>query len=66
MGIDPLTKKCQRKPNCMKNQLGKNAYSQLLHDAISRVRLGQVTAIRAVNKEQIQTYWDLGKLIVER
>lgn len=42
------------------------AYLQFVKDAVVRVRLGQTAAIRAVNKEQIQVYWDLGKLIVER
>ncbi len=42
------------------------AYQQLLTDAAQRVQLGQLTAFRAVNKELITFYWDLGKMIVER
>jgi predicted nuclease of restriction endonuclease-like (RecB) superfamily len=42
------------------------AYQQLVADATARVREGQLTAFRAVNKELIQVYWDLGKMIVER
>jgi len=42
------------------------AYLQFVKDAVVRVRSGQTAALRAVNREQIQVYWDLGKLIVER
>lgn len=42
------------------------AYQQLLDDAVNRVKEGQLKALRAVNTEQIQLYWDLGKMIVER
>ena len=42
------------------------AYQQLLADATARVQSGQLAAFRAVNKELINLYWDLGKMIVER
>ncbi|MCC6724381.1 MAG: DUF1016 family protein, partial [Saprospiraceae bacterium] len=42
------------------------AYDQLVADAKARVKAGQLAAWRAVNKELITLYWDLGKLIVER
>jgi predicted nuclease of restriction endonuclease-like (RecB) superfamily len=49
------------------NEMEANAgYRQLVNDAILRVKNGRLNAWRAVNKEQIQLYWDLGKLIVER
>lgn len=41
-------------------------YRQLVNDAILRVQSGRLNAYRAVNKEQIQLYWDLGRMIVER
>jgi predicted nuclease of restriction endonuclease-like (RecB) superfamily len=41
-------------------------YLQLVSDATERVRQGQLVAFRAVNKELISLYWDLGKMIVER
>lgn len=41
-------------------------YRQLVTDAVNRVRQGQIKALKAVNQEQIQLYWDLGKMIVER
>lgn len=42
------------------------AYQNLLSDAVVRVREGQFRALKLVNHEQIQLYWDLGKMIVER
>ena len=42
------------------------AYQALVADMTARVHLGQLTAFRAVNKELIDMYWDLGKMIVER
>ena len=42
------------------------AYQQLVTDATARVQTGQLAAFRAVNKELIQLYWDLGKMIAER
>lgn len=42
------------------------AYQALVADMTARVHLGQLAAFRAVNKELIDMYWDLGKMIVER
>ena len=42
------------------------AYKQLVADATMRVQSGQLAAFRAVNKELIELYWDLGKMILER
>jgi predicted nuclease of restriction endonuclease-like (RecB) superfamily len=41
-------------------------YGELLEDLKSRVRTVQVKAAVAVNRELIQLYWDIGRLIVER
>lgn len=41
-------------------------YDQLLDDLKSRVRSAQLKAAVAVNRELIQLYWDIGRLIVER
>ncbi len=55
-----------------KNQLSQQtnrssiAYQQLIADVTARVHSGQLAAFRAVNKELIELYWDLGKMIVER
>jgi predicted nuclease of restriction endonuclease-like (RecB) superfamily len=42
------------------------AYQQLVSDATDRVQAGQLAAFRAVNKELMTMYWDLGKMIFER
>ena len=54
--------------NLLKEQKTDNTpeYQQLVADATSRVRSGQLAAFRAVNRELIELYWDLGKLILER
>lgn len=41
------------------------AYKQLVEDAASRVRSGQLAVFKAVNKELIELYWDLVKMIHE-
>ncbi len=41
-------------------------YAELLEDLKQRVRTAQVKAALSVNRELIQLYWDIGKLIVER
>ncbi|MBD3887621.1 DUF1016 domain-containing protein [Phormidium tenue FACHB-886] len=41
-------------------------YGQLLGEIKQRIRSAQYAAFKAVNKELIALYWDIGKLIVER
>lgn len=41
-------------------------YGQLLGEIKQRIRSAQYAALKAVNKELIALYWDIGKLIVER
>jgi predicted nuclease of restriction endonuclease-like (RecB) superfamily len=41
-------------------------YAGLLKDIKTRIREAQYAALRAVNKELIALYWDIGKMIVER
>jgi len=41
-------------------------YGRLLTDIKARVRNAQYEALRAVNKELTELYWDIGKMIVER
>ncbi len=41
-------------------------YSQLLIEVKERVRSAQYEALKAVNKELVGLYWDIGKMIVER
>lgn len=41
-------------------------YSELLADIKQRIRSAQYEALKAVNKELISLYWDIGKSIVEK
>ena len=41
-------------------------YMNLLSDIKQRIRAAQYTALKAVNKELIALYWDIGRMIVER
>ncbi len=41
-------------------------YAVLLAEVKERVRSAQYEALKAVNKELVALYWDIGKLIVER
>ena len=41
-------------------------YAALLHDVKDRIRSAQYAALKAVNKELIALYWDIGRMIVER
>ena len=48
------------KPVALKN------YTALLTDIKERIRSAQYAALKAVNKELIALYWDIGRIIVER
>jgi predicted nuclease of restriction endonuclease-like (RecB) superfamily len=41
-------------------------YSQLLGDIKQRIRSAQYEALKAVNKELIELYWDIGRIICDR
>ena len=41
-------------------------YGSLLLEVKERIRAAQYRALRAVNKELIGLYWDIGRMIVER
>jgi predicted nuclease of restriction endonuclease-like (RecB) superfamily len=43
-----------------------NDYATILAQAKERIRSAQFEALKAVNKELVGLYWDLGRLIVER
>lgn len=49
----------------MKNLVGKE-YIKFLNEIKSRIVTARIQAIRSVNKELINLYWDIGKSIVER
>ncbi|HEY9161716.1 MAG TPA: PDDEXK nuclease domain-containing protein [Desulfomonilia bacterium] len=41
-------------------------YSRLLSEIKDRIRAAQYEALKAVNKELVGLYWDIGRMIVER
>ncbi len=41
-------------------------YGRLLTEIKDRVRAAQYEALRAVNRELVALYWDIGRMIVER
>jgi len=41
-------------------------YATLLSDIKQRIRSAQYEALKAVNKELISLYWDIGRMIIER
>src|SRR6056297_1001985 len=49
------------------NSLGKQGnYPRLLVEVKERIRSAQYEALKAVNKELVGLYWDIGRIIVER
>jgi len=48
------------------NNLLPESYSTLLREIKTRIRKAQYEALKAVNKELIALYWDIGRMIVER
>ncbi|NET40244.1 MAG: DUF1016 domain-containing protein, partial [Cyanothece sp. SIO1E1] len=42
------------------------AYGALLGEIKQRIRSAQYEALRAVNRELIALYWDIGKILVSR
>ncbi len=47
-------------------ELEETDYAALVTEIKSRIRAAQYQALRAVNKELIDLYWNIGKLIVEK
>ena len=47
-------------------RLSLNEYATVLAEIKERVRSAQYAALRAVNKELVALYWDIGRIIVER
>jgi predicted nuclease of restriction endonuclease-like (RecB) superfamily len=48
------------------SKLSKSDYTQLFSAIKERIRTAQYAALKAVNKELITLYWDIGQMIVER
>jgi predicted nuclease of restriction endonuclease-like (RecB) superfamily len=49
-----------------RNKLMPNDYATLLAEVKERIRAAQYAALKAVNKELVVLYWDVGRMIVER
>lgn len=50
----------------MGKEIGREEYFHLLNDIKQRIKSGKYEAFKAVNKELISLYWDIGKMIIER
>jgi predicted nuclease of restriction endonuclease-like (RecB) superfamily len=50
----------------MISQIGLDEYRRLLAEVKDRVRAAQTRAFRAVNRELVALYWDIGRMIFER
>lgn len=48
------------------NEMISKDYATLLGEVKQRIRSAQYEALKAVNKELISLYWDIGRMIVER
>ena len=48
------------------NKITTTDYAKLLGEIKERIRTAQYEALKAVNKELIALYWDIGKAIIER
>ena len=49
----------------LQSEIGES-YDALLGELKERIRSGQYAALKAVNRELISLYWDIGRLISER
>ena len=47
-------------------EIPKESYLSLLGEIKERIRSAQLAALRSVNRELIDLYWDIGRLIAER
>lgn len=50
----------------MADNLHPNHYGQFFIEVKERIRTAQYEAMKAVNKEMIKLYWDIGRLITEK
>jgi DUF1016 N-terminal domain len=53
-------------PLVTESRLPSDSYGTLLREIKERIRAAQYDALRAVNRELINLYWDIGRLIIER
>lgn len=52
--------------NTMTDNLASQNYKQFFVEVKERIKTAQYEAMKAVNKEMILLYWDIGKLITEK
>ena len=50
----------------MSRNIPSNDYAGLLAEVKERVRAARYAALKAVNKELVGLYWDIGRMIAER
>lgn len=50
----------------MSKLANKKEYAELFNSVKTRIRQAQYEALKAVNKELIMLYWDIGRMIVVR
>jgi predicted nuclease of restriction endonuclease-like (RecB) superfamily len=50
----------------MADEIKRSEYNGLLKEIKERIHTAQYAALRAVNKELLNLYWDIGRVIVER
>jgi predicted nuclease of restriction endonuclease-like (RecB) superfamily len=55
-----------RKTTFQMELIDNKAFVSFVEDVKSKIKAAQYRALQTVNKEQIQLYWDIGQLIVER
>ncbi len=48
------------------SEISENVYVSLLEDIKKRITSARIKASRSINRELIQLYWDIGKMIVSR
>ncbi len=56
----------KKQPILVAREIGGEEYGRLLAEVKNRVRTAQIQAFRAVNKELVALYWDIGRMIAER
>ncbi len=66
-----MTKRMRKQPVAAKRapagrKLPESEYGRLLAEIKERVRSAQHDALRAVNRELVALYWDIGRMIIER
>lgn len=61
-----MPKKKEPKNDIQKNEIIPSEYKAFFEDIKNRIREANYKALKAVNNELIQLYWDIGKQIVEK